>query len=279
MNTHSSIPTPADTYRDLFEDAPVAYHELGPDGTILRVNAAESALLGYSVEEMLGRPIWDFVAGEEVADGHACLARKLSGRQPLAPFRRQYVRRDNRYVTVEIHDRLIRNASGAVVGIRSALIDVTDRVAAENALHESEQWLRTILRSLREAIIATDSLGYVKFQTPLAEALTGWSETEAIGKDVDEVVRFHTRDTGGPGQRVSLGGLVGTFVKGEWQGAGYVLDGGDRPVDVSVSAAPILSGGGIVIGVVFTLLQREIRPVPEDSGPANGHTEVSAVPR
>jgi PAS domain S-box-containing protein len=279
MDTHPNIPAPADTYRDLFEDAPIAYHELGPDGTILRVNAAESALLGYSVEEMLGRPIWDFIAGEEVVDGHACLARKLSGRQPLAPFLRQYVRRDNRYITVEIRDRLIRNASGEVIGIRSALIDVTDRVAAEHARHESEQGLRTILRSLRDPIIATDSLGYVKFQTPLAQALTGWSETEAIGKDVDEVVRFHTRDTGGPGQRVSLGGLVGTFVKGEWQGAGYVLDGEDRPVDVLVSAAPILSTDGVVIGVVFILRRRSLAPPPDTGGPACGWAEASEVSR
>jgi len=105
----------------------VAYHELDADGVIRRVNAAECALLGYSAGEMIGKPIWGFIAAEEIPSGRLHLAQKLSARNrwPLsAPLRH----RDNRYITVEIRDRLIHDASGRAVGIRSAIIDVTDRV-------------------------------------------------------------------------------------------------------------------------------------------------------
>lgn len=59
--------TGANDYRELFDDAPVAYHELDEQGTIRRVNKAECQPLGFSVEEMVGRPVWEFIASEEAA--------------------------------------------------------------------------------------------------------------------------------------------------------------------------------------------------------------------
>ena len=37
-------------FRDLFEEAPVAYHEVDCEGIIRRVNQAECTLLGYEAE-------------------------------------------------------------------------------------------------------------------------------------------------------------------------------------------------------------------------------------
>src|SRR5579872_4787077 len=41
--------------RGLFEDAPVACHEIDRRGVILRVNQAECALLGFEPADMVGR--------------------------------------------------------------------------------------------------------------------------------------------------------------------------------------------------------------------------------
>jgi PAS domain S-box-containing protein len=49
------------TFRDLFDEAPVAYHELDLEGQFTRVNHTELRMLGYSIEEMAGRPVWDFI--------------------------------------------------------------------------------------------------------------------------------------------------------------------------------------------------------------------------
>jgi PAS domain S-box-containing protein len=54
---------------DFFENAPVALHWVGSDGTILRANRAELDLLGYAAEEYIGRPIADFhVDAETIHD-------------------------------------------------------------------------------------------------------------------------------------------------------------------------------------------------------------------
>lgn len=45
-------------YRDLFENAPIGYHNLGPDCTILNINKAELGMLGYSKEEVVLKKKW-----------------------------------------------------------------------------------------------------------------------------------------------------------------------------------------------------------------------------
>jgi len=122
-------------YRSLFEDAPVAYHEIDVNGVLTRINLAECALLGYKREEMLGRPVWELVDEEEQAASRESVAKKVRGEKALVPFERTYRTQDGRQVAVEIHESLIRDGAGAVIGIRSCLLDITDRKRAEAALH------------------------------------------------------------------------------------------------------------------------------------------------
>ncbi|RQD89898.1 GGDEF domain-containing response regulator, partial [Methanosalsum natronophilum] len=59
----------------------------------------------------------------------------------------------------------------------------------EKAKHqESEKWLTTTLDSVGDAVIATDTEGYVKHINPFAEALTGWRKENAISKKIGEVL-------------------------------------------------------------------------------------------
>jgi PAS domain S-box-containing protein len=121
-------------FRELFEDAPVPYHEIDREGIIRRVNRAECALLGYSPSEMLGHHVWDFVIEEAQATSREQVLRKLSGAKELMPFIREFLRSDGTRLIFEIHEKAIRDSSGAVAGLRSALLDVTEKIQAEEAI-------------------------------------------------------------------------------------------------------------------------------------------------
>ena len=63
------------------------------------------------------------------------------------------------------------------------------RHRVERALRESELWRLALLRSVGDAVIASDAAGNVRFMNPLARTLTGWSEADAIGIPLDQVFK------------------------------------------------------------------------------------------
>lgn len=121
-------------FQSWFQDAPVACHEVDRNGLILCVNLAECELFGFSAEEMVGRPIWDFMAPEDREKTKAGLLQRIVDEQPLAPLEREYKRRDGSTVIMEIHQKRIRDTAGRPVGLRTFLLDITQRKHAEMAL-------------------------------------------------------------------------------------------------------------------------------------------------
>ncbi len=119
----------------------------------------------------------------------------------------------------------------------------------EQKLRESEQWLATTLKSVGDGLIATDAQGCVKFMNPVAEALTGWTQVEALDRDLGQV--FHIIHEGieapseNPANRVLRNGSV---VDLEDDALLVARDGRQIPIDDS--AAPILDDNGNVTGAV-----------------------------
>ncbi len=60
----------------------------------------------------------------------------------------------------------------------------------ERELREETKWLDITLKSIGFAVIATDSNGSVTFMNPISEILTGWQMKEALGKDLEKVLRI-----------------------------------------------------------------------------------------
>ncbi|MDQ2899330.1 MAG: diguanylate cyclase [Acidobacteriota bacterium] len=131
-------------FRLLFEEAPVAYHEIDCKGIVQRVNRAECRLLGLEKPEMLGRPVWELVSPGERELSRAAVMQKLDGSRELGTISRDYLHADGTALTIEIHENLIRNGNGEVVGIRSALLDITER----RVMEALERGYREVLESI-----------------------------------------------------------------------------------------------------------------------------------
>src|SRR5438132_1000326 len=63
---------------------------------------------------------------------------------------------------------------------------------------QMQQWLAAMLRCIGDAVIAADARGCVSMLNPAAEALTGWSQEEALGKDLLDVVPVVSAETRAP---------------------------------------------------------------------------------
>jgi len=120
----------------------------------------------------------------------------------------------------------------------------------QKTITENESKFKTILYSIGDALIITDQFGMIKNINPVSENLTGWQESEAKGKTIEEVFRIINEQTRNkvenPVEKVlSEGTVVGL--------ANHTLliskDGKEIPI--ADSGAPIKNDEGEILGVVL----------------------------
>ena len=141
--------------KDLFDNAPVGYHEIDETGRIVRVNRTEASMLGYQPEELVGRGAWEFVV-EPVS--REAVRKKLTGELPLQSFERTFIRKDGSKVPMQIEDRLVHDHSGTIVGIRSTVLDISARKRAEAELEKTYKELMHVSRQAGMTEVATSVL-------------------------------------------------------------------------------------------------------------------------
>ena len=158
--------------------------------------------------------------------------------------------------------RSIAAATALAIAILAVLVLVTRRDSAR--IRASEQRLATTLRSIGDAVMATDELGHVSIANPIAERLTGWPLAEARGKPVDEVFRIINEDTRGSVESPVTKALREGQIVGL---ANHTLlirrDGTETPIEDS--AAPIVDDAGRVLGVVLAFRDATERRATEQA--------------
>lgn len=124
------------------------------------------------------------------------------------------------------------------------------RTATTARLAAQREQLRVTLASIGDGVITTDVAATVASMNPIAEALTGWRESDAIGLPMEAVFRIVNEDSRqtveNPAARALRDGVVvglanHTILIGK--------DGTERPIDDS--AAPIRAPSGVVHGCVL----------------------------
>jgi len=121
---------------------------------------------------------------------------------------------------------------------------------ANASLQASEEKLTVTLNSIGDAVMATDTKGCVTLLNPLAEQLTGWSQAEAAGRQVDEIFRIINQETRQP----SIIPVKETLVNGTVQGLAkhtLLISRAGKECAIADTCAPIRNHTGQVIGAVL----------------------------
>jgi diguanylate cyclase (GGDEF)-like protein/PAS domain S-box-containing protein len=81
-----------------------------------------------------------------------------------------------------------------------ALHGVIERSSIAEALFAEKERAQITLNSIGDAVMSTDASYHITYLNSVAEKLTGWSQEEAFGRPIDDVLRIADADTGAPAQ-------------------------------------------------------------------------------
>ncbi|MFH1934108.1 MAG: response regulator, partial [Pseudomonadota bacterium] len=219
------------------------------DFNIIRMNDTLAKMSGVSKEDALTKKCYEVFAGERCRTEGCPLTQILNGRTYFEDESEEY-HVDGSKVWCLLVAKPYQSPDGELLGIIEDFRDITERKRAENKLRESEQWLSITLRSIGDAMIATDAKGLVTIMNPVAEYLTGWEEAETAGKPLEDVFNIINEQTGeraeNPVDRVLREGIVVGLANDTVL---IARDGTKRAI--ADSGAPIRDEEGEIIGTVM----------------------------
>ena len=191
-------------YRAVFENTGTAMIVIDEDTTISLANEKSGQLFGYDREEIEGCLHWpDLVPEDERERMLAWHRTRREGGDSPPP--REY---ESCIVTKAGSIRKVHITVGMIPGTRksvASIIDITDRIRAEEALRQSETLHRTIFEMSPDPLILTNAEGIISYASPAAIPMFGLSsEKDALGTPIfDWIV---------PEGRNSIRNIVGQFM-------------------------------------------------------------------
>jgi len=180
-------------YRSLFEKTNSAVFITGLNFICLDINEQAARLLGYSVDEIIGKSYDEFL---EPGESKLAIERskQLLAGDIVPAYERIFRRKDGSKLLTEIKVSLIRDKDNEPLYFYSVINDITEQKRLQDALKDSEQRYRNILEHASEAVFTTDILGCFTFANPIMVKRSGYSAEDIIGKHFSILVDESWRD-------------------------------------------------------------------------------------
>ncbi len=220
--------------RDFLENAAVAMHWVGEDGTILWANRAELDLLGYAAEDYVGRNIAAFHMDQPVI---LDILNRLKCNEELRGYEARLRCKDGTVRYVSINSSVYRE-EGRFVHTRCITFDV----GAQRRSVELHERLSAIVSSSDDAIISKDLNGIIRSWNRGAERLFGYASDEVLGKPITIVIPAdRLEEESKILSRLQRGERVDHFETVRQHKDGALLT-------VSLTISPIRDASGTIIG-------------------------------
>jgi PAS domain S-box-containing protein len=168
-------------YRNIVETANEGIYLVNEEDKITYANNVTTELSGYTLEEIMGRSIWDFISEESKPIVKINLEKR---RQDInVSYELKLIRKDGSSLWVFVSAKPFFNKEGKFTGFLGMLTDINERKIAEEKLRQSEEKYRNIVETSNEGIYFVNDEGRVTFANKMMET-SGYSLDEIIGRPV-----------------------------------------------------------------------------------------------
>ncbi len=142
-------------YRSIVETTAEGVWVLGPDASTSFVNQRMAEMLGYSIAEVLGRPMIAFVPESERPALSRALLQGLDRRAPASRDLR-FLRKDGSDVWAIVNGATVFDSQGHFAGLIGLLTDITERKRLEDELRERREHLAELVGERTAALQAAN---------------------------------------------------------------------------------------------------------------------------
>ncbi len=166
---------------------PTPFFYKDAQGVYLGCNDAFTAYAGRPKEEIIGRTIFD-IAPWDLAQEADALDRRTLERGSMDVYESTVPHGDGSMRQVILYKAPFHTAKGDAAGVVVAMIDITERKRAENAMREQRMLLETILDAIPTPVFYKDARGVYLGCNDAFTAYAGRSKAEVAGKTVFDLV-------------------------------------------------------------------------------------------
>ncbi|BAH77662.1 PAS domain S-box protein [Solidesulfovibrio magneticus] len=152
--TEDALKMSEERYRLIIDTANEGIWSMDADYHTAFVNSAMAKMLGYSVEEMLGKRVDDFFFDEDMVFHAQRMKVRQSGGDEV--YERRFKRKDGSQLWTLVSAKALKDSGGSFAGSFAMFTDITDRKRAENIIQARLRLMQLAAScSLEELLIAT----------------------------------------------------------------------------------------------------------------------------
>lgn len=175
-----------------FEQVPLAAIEWDENAGVRRWNKAAERIFGYTKAEMLGRNDWERLVPEEDREQVRKVFQGLLDRGEPTPSTNRNVTKDGRVIICEWQNTPLIGEDGTPIGAASLASDITERLADQMKLQESNRLQRLLLSELDHRV--KNALSSLITMVDLTRERTTSVEAfgAAVARRVQAMARVHS---------------------------------------------------------------------------------------
>lgn len=143
----------------LLEASPAAITLLDKEGSVQVWNHAAERIFGWTVKEVLGRPLPTIPSGKQ--DEHRLLRERVLRGESFTGVEVHRQRKDGALVHISLSAAPVHDAQGRVTGIVGVMTDITDRENAKEEGRRCREDYRELVESVNDGFIMQDESGII----------------------------------------------------------------------------------------------------------------------
>ncbi|HEX9933716.1 MAG TPA: PAS domain-containing protein, partial [bacterium] len=243
-------------YRSLMDSLQEGVWAIDKNVDTTFVNPRMAGMLGYSIDEMLGKPLFEFMDEEGARAAKAKLKRRQQGVSEQHDF--TFLKKDGSRIYTTLATSPLLDEQGRYAGALAGVMDLTERRRMEDALRGSEEKFRSVVEQSSDGIVLTDTNGLIIEWNPAAERILGPKRSDAINRplwDVQYLLAPESKRT--PETKEKLQSMLKAFYrdrKAPWidrisENEIQMPDGRLRIIQSIVF--PIQTGSGFMVGSII----------------------------